>query len=63
MKLKTIMRLLEKMITMNKKPLECKTMGLAARKFVEHTFNDNEFYKALKDNYTKALELDNKKWC
>lgn len=55
--------LAEKMITMNKKPLECKTMGLAARKFVELTFNDNEFYKALKDNYTKALELDNKKWC
>lgn len=34
----------------------CKKKGKAARKYVEDTFNDIEFYKAIVDNYERVLK-------
>lgn len=33
----------------------CKEQGIAAREYVEKTFNDAEFYKAIIENYNKVL--------
>lgn len=52
--------LAEKMKELNADPVRCKRMGMAARKFVEETFNDVEFYKALETNYKRAFELNKK---
>lgn len=43
---------------LNADPARCKQMGMAAREYVEKTFNDVEFYKALEDAYRRALELN-----
>lgn len=46
---------------LNKAPQLCKKMGMAARKYVESTFNDDMFYKALIDAYGRALLLNKNK--
>jgi len=34
----------------------CKKQGIAAREYVENTFNDTEFYKAIIENYNRVLK-------
>lgn len=50
-----------KMMELDKDTNLCKSMGIAAREYVESTFNDAEFYKALETNYARAIELNKKK--
>jgi len=42
-------------------PERCRMLGLNAREYVENTFNDTEFYKALEEGYSRALEINKSK--
>lgn len=53
--------LASKMMDLDKDAPRCRKMGLSARKYVEKTFNDAEFYKALESNYQKAFDINKKK--
>lgn len=42
---------------LNDNSLECISIGKRARKYVEETFNDDEFYKAIQENYKKIIDF------
>ena len=50
--------LAELMNKLDSSPALCRKMGLAARNFIDATFTDREFYKALEDNYKRAIKLN-----